>query len=90
MELVSGFPKPWLALPNSSTLVNYLKLKYGVMVIPRLVVVKDDGYLITDKGVRDVRRRSKRCFTDWNNIAKEVAVTQEATKQQSLVEEAQK
>lgn len=75
MELLRGFPKPWLALPHSSTLINYLKLKYGVMVIPRLVVVKDDGFLITDKGVRDVRKRSKRCFTDWYNVAKEVAAS---------------
>ncbi|KAL5268010.1 hypothetical protein ACHWQZ_G004906 [Mnemiopsis leidyi] len=69
-ELVRGFPESWVSVPHSSSLVNYLKLKFSVVVIPRLVVVTDSGQLITDKGVREVRRRAKRCFVDWYNAAK--------------------
>ena len=75
-ELVSHFPASWVSLPHSSSLINYLKLKHSVVVIPRLVVVKDNGELITDKGVRDVRKRVKRCFTSWYNAAKILPVGQ--------------
>ena len=74
-ELVTKFPESWVSVPHSSSLVNYLKLKYSVVVIPRLVVVTDNGELITDKGVREVRRRAKRCFVNWYNTARSREIT---------------
>ena len=69
-DLARNFPVGWLSLPHSSKLINYLKLRYGVVVIPRLIVVTDCGQLITNRGVKEVKRRTKRCFTDWYNAAK--------------------
>ena len=77
-ELTREFPESWVSVPHSSSLVNYLKLKYSVVVIPRLVVVTDNGELITDKGVREVRRRAKRCFINWYNTARSRGITSSA------------
>ena len=68
-ELMSGLPVRWVGIPHGNSMINYLKLKYSIVVIPKLVVVRDSGVLITDKGVKDVKRKTKRCFTDWYNVA---------------------
>ena len=76
MALISDeFPESWVAVPHGSSMINYLKLKYSIVVIPKLVVVRDNGDLITDKGVKEVRKRTKRCFTNWYNVANETQLT---------------
>ena len=71
LSLISEFPPNWVAVPHGSSMINYLKLKYSIVVIPKLVVVRDNGDLITDRGVKEVRKRTKRCFINWYNVANE-------------------
>eukprot|EP00116_Pleurobrachia_bachei_P011930 sb/3472192/ len=78
--LVEGsFPESWVCIPHGHNMVNYLKLKYSVVVIPKLIVVRDNGAVITDKGVKDIRKWSKRCFTSWYNAANNNPETASAT-----------
>ena len=69
LELMSTFPESWVSVPHGHNMINYLKLKYSIVVIPKLIVVRDNGSVITDKGVKEVRKRTKRCFTNWYNSA---------------------
>lgn len=69
MNLSADFPKNWVSVPFGHILVKYLKLKYDIVVIPKLIVVKDDGEIVTSLGVKDIKKHGKRCFTSWYKTA---------------------
>ncbi|KFP16516.1 Nucleoredoxin-like 2 [Egretta garzetta] len=49
----------WLALPFD------LKKKYNITAIPKLVIVKQTGEVITDKGRKQIRDKGLSCFWNW-------------------------
>jgi len=55
----------WLAATWGSPLVSTLKTKYGISGIPSLIVVRQDGTLITKDGRSDVHRKGAACFQEW-------------------------
>jgi nucleoredoxin len=58
----------WLAVELDSDLSDTLKKKYGVRVIPTLVVVKPDGTLVTKKGRGGVtNKQPKEAVEAWMN-----------------------
>ncbi|KAH7720605.1 thioredoxin [Aphelenchoides avenae] len=60
----------WLHVPFGDDLIQSLSSKYGVSGIPALVVVKDDGTVITKDARADVQSKSpKQAFTAWKGKA---------------------
>ncbi|XP_049751548.1 nucleoredoxin-like protein 2 [Elephas maximus indicus] len=59
----------WLALPFHDPLRLELKKRYDVTAIPKLVVVKQSGEVITDKGRKQIRERGLSCFRNWVEAA---------------------
>uniref|UniRef100_A0A2D4K881 Thioredoxin domain-containing protein n=1 Tax=Micrurus paraensis TaxID=1970185 RepID=A0A2D4K881_9SAUR len=55
----------WLALPFHDPLKHELKKKYNITAIPKLVIVKQTGEVITDKGRKQIRERGLNCFQNW-------------------------
>ncbi|XP_062984653.1 nucleoredoxin-like protein 2 [Elgaria multicarinata webbii] len=55
----------WLALPFHDPLKHELKKKYNITAIPKLVIVKQTGEVITDKGRKQIRERGLNCFRNW-------------------------
>ncbi|XP_004481480.1 nucleoredoxin-like protein 2 [Dasypus novemcinctus] len=60
---------PWLALPFHDPYRLELKKRYNVTAVPRLVVVKPSGEVITDKGRKQIRERGLACFQNWVEVA---------------------
>ncbi|XP_015678497.1 nucleoredoxin-like protein 2 [Protobothrops mucrosquamatus] len=55
----------WLALPFHDPLKHELKKKYNITAIPKLVIVKQTGEVITDKGRKQIHERGLNCFQNW-------------------------
>uniref|UniRef100_A0A8D0E0X6 Nucleoredoxin like 2 n=1 Tax=Salvator merianae TaxID=96440 RepID=A0A8D0E0X6_SALMN len=55
----------WLALPFNDPFKHELKKKYNITAIPKLVIVKQTGEVITDKGRKQIRERGLNCFRNW-------------------------
>ncbi|MBV94553.1 Nucleoredoxin-like protein 2, partial [Eschrichtius robustus] len=59
----------WLALPFHDPYRHELRTRYHIMAIPRLVIVKPSGDVITDKGRKQIRERGLACFQNWVEAA---------------------
>ncbi|XP_069785102.1 nucleoredoxin-like protein 2 [Narcine bancroftii] len=59
----------WLALPWQNPYKTELKKKYCITAIPKLIIVKQDGDVITDKGCKQIRDYGLACFRDWIEVA---------------------
>ncbi|XP_069481760.1 nucleoredoxin-like protein 2 [Ambystoma mexicanum] len=59
----------WLALPWHDPYKHDLKKKYNITAIPKLVIVKQSGEVITDKGRKQIRDRGLACFRTWLEVA---------------------
>ncbi|KAL4617562.1 nucleoredoxin-like protein 2 [Arapaima gigas] len=59
----------WLALPWHDPYKHDLKKKYNITAVPRLVVVKESGEVITDKGRKQIRDQGLACFQNWLEVA---------------------
>lgn len=46
-----------------------LRTRYNITAIPRLVVVKPSGEVITNKGRKQIRERGLACFQSWVEAA---------------------
>lgn len=46
-----------------------LKQRYQITAVPKLVIVKENGELITDKGRKQIRDRGLACFRSWLDAA---------------------
>ncbi|XP_043832127.1 LOW QUALITY PROTEIN: nucleoredoxin-like protein 2 [Dromiciops gliroides] len=55
----------WLALPFHDPFKHDLKKRYNITAIPKLVVVKQTGEVITDKGRKQIREQGLSCFQNW-------------------------
>uniref|UniRef100_A0A8C6NDB5 Uncharacterized protein n=2 Tax=Melopsittacus undulatus TaxID=13146 RepID=A0A8C6NDB5_MELUD len=59
----------WLALPFHDPYKHDLKKKYNITAIPKLVIVKQTGEVITDKGRKQIRDKGLSCFRNWLEVA---------------------
>lgn len=55
----------------SSSFLYYseLKQRYKITAVPKLVIVKENGEVITDKGRKQIRDRGLACFRSWLEAA---------------------
>ncbi|XP_003279088.1 nucleoredoxin-like protein 2 isoform X1 [Nomascus leucogenys] len=59
----------WLALPFHDPYRHELRKRYNVTAIPKLVIVKQNGEVITNKGRKQIRERGLACFQNWVEAA---------------------
>ncbi|XP_033092761.1 nucleoredoxin-like protein 2 isoform X2 [Trachypithecus francoisi] len=59
----------WLALPFHDPYRHELRKRYNVTATPKLVIVKQNGEVITNKGRKQIRERGLACFQDWVEAA---------------------
>lgn len=52
-----------LSLPSD------LKNRYKITAVPKLVIVKENGDVITDKGRKQIRDQGLACFRSWLEVA---------------------
>uniref|UniRef100_A0A663EXY2 Nucleoredoxin like 2 n=1 Tax=Aquila chrysaetos chrysaetos TaxID=223781 RepID=A0A663EXY2_AQUCH len=55
----------WPCLPFHDPYKHDLKKKYNITAIPKLVIVKQTGEVITDKGRKQIRDKGLSCFRNW-------------------------
>ncbi|XP_020652245.3 nucleoredoxin-like protein 2 isoform X1 [Pogona vitticeps] len=65
LEYMRDMHGGWLALPFHDPLKHELKKRYNITAIPKLVIVKQTGEVITDKGRKQIRERGLNCFRNW-------------------------
>ncbi|KAL5017232.1 hypothetical protein ScPMuIL_006821 [Solemya velum] len=58
----------WLALPFGDPLIEKLKSQYDISSVPKLVVVRDDGEVLTMKGRKEVQDKGIICYRNWQNL----------------------
>lgn len=49
--------------------LSELKQRYKITAVPKLVIVKQSGDVITDKGRKQIRDRGLACFRSWLEAA---------------------
>nr|XP_004668401.1 nucleoredoxin-like protein 2 [Jaculus jaculus] len=59
----------WLALPFHDPLRLELRRRYNITAIPKLVIVKQNGDVITNKGRKQIREHGPACFQSWVEVA---------------------
>ncbi|KAF4082395.1 hypothetical protein AMELA_G00151080 [Ameiurus melas] len=59
----------WLALPWTEQYKHELKKRYSITAVPKLVIVKENGQVITDKGRKQIRDQGLACFRNWLEVA---------------------
>lgn len=59
----------WLALPWTDDFKNELKQRYKITAVPKLVIVKENGDVITEKGRKQIRDKGLSCFRSWLDAA---------------------
>ncbi|MBZ3883920.1 Nucleoredoxin-like protein 2 [Sciurus carolinensis] len=62
----------WLALPFHDPYRHELKRRYHITAIPRLLILKQNGEVITSKGRKQIRERGLACFQNWVEAAADV------------------
>ncbi|XP_008991008.1 nucleoredoxin-like protein 2 isoform X1 [Callithrix jacchus] len=59
----------WLALPFHDPYRHELRKRYNVTAIPKLVIVKQNGEVITNKGRKQIREQGLTCLQNWLEAA---------------------
>ncbi|XP_023931876.1 nucleoredoxin-like protein 2 [Lingula anatina] len=59
----------WLALPFGNPLIEELKTKYKVNAVPKLIILKPDGEVVTERGRAEVEEKGVAGFRNWATIA---------------------
>ncbi|XP_073509265.1 nucleoredoxin-like protein 2 [Phyllobates terribilis] len=68
VEYLNQMHGDWLALPWHNPYKHELKTKYKITAIPKLVIVKQNGEVITDKGRKQIRDRGLACIRTWLEV----------------------
>lgn len=58
----------WLAVPFGNEITRELKQRYHITLIPKLVVVDDEGEVVTMMGRREVTEIGPKCFNQWSHL----------------------
>lgn len=61
--------RPAAGLTLCPSVLSELKKRYDITVIPKLVVIKQNGAVITNKGRKQIRERGLACFQNWVEAA---------------------
>uniref|UniRef100_A0AC11ATQ6 Nucleoredoxin like 2 n=1 Tax=Ovis aries TaxID=9940 RepID=A0AC11ATQ6_SHEEP len=69
LEFMQELHGAWLALPFHDPYRHELRTRYHITAIPRLVILKPSGEVITDKGRKQIRERGLACFQNWVEAA---------------------
>ncbi|XP_067678658.1 nucleoredoxin-like protein 2 [Haliotis asinina] len=59
----------WLAVPYDDPQREQLADKFNINAIPKLVVLRPDGEVITMRGRKDVQDKGMICFRSWQSAA---------------------
>ncbi|XP_008587857.1 PREDICTED: nucleoredoxin-like protein 2 [Galeopterus variegatus] len=59
----------WPALPFHDRQRRELKKRYNITALPKLVIVKQNGEVITHRGCKQIRERGLACFQTWVEAA---------------------
>ena len=55
----------WLAVPHNLEHENHLKITYGIQSVPKLIVCRNDGSIITKEGQVDIQRAMSQAMRKW-------------------------
>lgn len=55
----------WLAVPFGHELIKELKKRYHITAIPKVIVVTDDGEVVTSLGRKEVVENGPECYQQW-------------------------
>ncbi|XP_004581196.2 nucleoredoxin-like protein 2 [Ochotona princeps] len=72
LEFMHELHGAWLALPFHDPCRHELRKRYNITAIPKLVVVKQNGEVITSRGRQQIRERGLACFQGWVEAADDV------------------
>ena len=64
---------------------SFLVEKYKISIIPKLVIIRPDGEVVTTKGRKDVQDKGLISFRGWHSAM--IAATKKADQQQQLLEQ---
>nr|KAG5700119.1 hypothetical protein BaRGS_029869 [Batillaria attramentaria] len=84
MEYYKETHGDWLALKYDDPLKDTLTEKYKVSIIPKLVVIRPDGEVITAKGRKDVQDKGLISFRGWHSSMLAAAKKADQQQQQLL------
>ncbi|XP_044796265.1 nucleoredoxin-like protein 2 isoform X1 [Bubalus bubalis] len=65
----AALPRPLPAVSGDRVCGSELRTRYHITAIPRLVILKPSGEVITDKGRKQIRERGLACFQNWVEAA---------------------
>ncbi|XP_007898188.1 nucleoredoxin-like protein 2 [Callorhinchus milii] len=68
LEYMQNMHGDWLALPWMDPYKHELKNRYSITALPKLVIVKENGDVITDKGRKQIRDHGLSCFRNWMEV----------------------
>jgi len=68
-KYMQGYRMKWPALPFDPEKSRALGDKFGVRGIPALVIIDDQGNLITDQGRRELGQNPRQAIRDWKKAA---------------------
>ncbi|KAL8562322.1 hypothetical protein ACOMHN_037278 [Nucella lapillus] len=77
----------WLALKYGDPMKESLVEKFHISLIPKLMVVRPDGEVITPKGRKDVQDKGLTCFRGWHSAM--LAAAKKADQQQQQQQQQQ-
>ncbi|XP_077981735.1 nucleoredoxin-like protein 2 [Glandiceps talaboti] len=68
-EYMSTVNADWPCVPFGDPFRSELKKMYNVTFIPTLVVIKENGEVITEQGRKEVQNSGVHCFKSWISAA---------------------
>jgi len=68
-KYMKGYRMKWPAIPFDSEKGRELKGRFNISGIPALVIIDDQGNLITDQGRRELGKNPRQAIRDWKKAA---------------------
>jgi nucleoredoxin len=68
-KYMKGYRMKWPAIPFDSEKRRELKGRFNISGIPALVIIDDQGNLITDQGRRELGNNPRQAIHDWKKAA---------------------
>ena len=63
---------PWLAVPyTDEARISSLKQRYGINGIPTMVILNNEGVLVSYDGRKDIQKDSSACLSKWEQESKQ-------------------
>jgi nucleoredoxin len=68
-KYMKGYRMKWPAIPYDSEKRRELSGRFNIRGIPALVIIDDQGNLITDQGRRELGKNPRQAIRDWKKAA---------------------